>query len=323
LKTDEGKTIVRRLVGWADVLVENFRPGTMEKLGLGYEDLKALNPRLIYVSGSGYGQTGPWSRKAAYDMAIQGLCGFMSLTGEADGPPTKSGPSIMDIMTGVLMAQGALTALYAREHTGAGQLVDVAMLDTGVSVLENALTRYAMTGELPTRVGNRHPSITPFGAFRAKDGLFILAVGNDKLWRSFCELVGRPEWADDERFLTNLSRTQNEKVLKGLLEDLFAAKTAAEWVEEIDAAGIPCAPVNTVDKVADHPQVAAREMLVDIDHPVIGPMKLAGLPVKLSATPGKVERPGPLLGQHNQEILGELLGYDARQIEELKTKQVI
>ncbi|MCX7971363.1 MAG: CoA transferase [Negativicutes bacterium] len=322
MKKPEGKEIVQRLLVGADVLVQNFRPGTMEKYGLGYADVKEFNPRLIYVSGSGYGQTGPWSRKAAYDMAIQGLGGFMSLTGEPDGDPTKSGPSIMDLLTGILMAQGTLTALYARERTGRGQLVDVAMLDSSLSILENALTRYALTKKVPTRVGNRHPSITPFGAFRAKDDLFILAVGNDKLWQAFCDLVKRPDWAEDERFATNHARTINEKILKEMLEELFASRTVAEWVEMIDAIGIPCAPVNSMDKVLEHPQIKARDMVVTLKHPVIGDLPVAGLPVKLSDTPGAVEKPAPLLGEHTGEILRSL-GYSQAEIDRLQEGSVI
>jgi CoA:oxalate CoA-transferase len=323
LKHDEGKEIIRKLAAVSDVIVENFRPGTMEKLGLGYEQLKEINPSIIYACGSGYGHSGPWSKRPAYDLVIQALSGFMSITGQEGSIPTKAGPSIMDIMTGIFLYAGITTALYAREKTGLGQQVDVAMLDYGVAILENALVRYTQEGEIPTRIGNRHSSITPFESFRAKDDYFVIACGNDTLFFKMCQLIGKETIAADERFKTNVLRTRNQKVLYILLERVFETRTVDEWVTLFDSEGIPAAPINSVDRLLANPQLQERNMLIDMEHPVIGAMKLTGTPIKLDGTPGSLSTPAPGLGQHTEEILKSILKFEDSRLEDLKKSCVI
>lgn len=323
LKDPKAKEIFKEMVKKADVVVENYRPGTMEKLGLGYDVLKEINPRIIYAACSGFGQTGPDSKKAAYDVIVQGAGGIMSITGHEDGEPTRVGASIGDITAGLFTAIGILTALYNRTVTGKGQMVDVAMLDCQVAILENAIARYVTTGVAPKPIGNRHPSITPFEAFKAKDGYIIIAVGNDNLWARFCNLINRPELINDERFATNPLRTQNQKALKAILDTVFPTKTVDEWIEALEGAGIPCGPINTIDRVVNNRQVQAREMIVEVEHPVAGKLKMTGVPIKLSETPGSVDTPAPLLGQHTEEILKDFVGLTAEQIAELREKEAI
>jgi CoA:oxalate CoA-transferase len=323
LKVPDAVALFKDMVGKADVLLENYRPGTMEKFGLGYDVLKQLNPRLIYASCSGFGQTGPYMKQPAYDVIVQGMGGLMSITGHEGGEPTKAGASIGDIAAGLFTMIGVATALYARDRTGHGQMVDVAMLDCQVAILENAIARYVTSGVVPVPVGNRHSSITPFDAFKAQDGYVIIAVGNDKLWSGFCRLVGRPELADDERFQTNNARTRNQQQLKSILNQIFLSSTVEHWIKALNGAGIPCGPINTVAQLLRDPQIEAREMLVDIEHPVAGRLRMPGLPIKFSETPGEVSRPAPLLGQHTSEILAELLGLDAERVAALRTSHAI
>jgi CoA:oxalate CoA-transferase len=305
------------------VLLENYRPGTMEKFGLGYDVLKQINPRLVFASCSGFGQSGPYMKKPAYDVIVQGMGGLMSITGHEDGEPTKAGASIGDIAAGLFTMIGVATALYTRERTGHGQMVDVAMLDCQVAILENAIARYVTSGEVPVPLGNRHSSITPFDTFKAQDGYIVIAVGNDKLWGNLCRLFGRPELIADERFQHNSERTKNQKQLKAVLNQIFPARTVEAWIKALDGAGIPCGPLNTIDRLLEDPQVKAREMIVDVAHPVAGHLRMPGLPIKLSETPGEVSRPAPLLGQHTGEILAELLGFDAARIAELRASHVV
>jgi CoA:oxalate CoA-transferase len=323
LKETKAKELFREMVKKADVVLENYRPGTMEKFGLGYEELKAINPRIIYAACSGFGHTGPYASKPAYDVIVQGMGGIMSITGQEDGEPTRVGASIGDITAGLFTAIGIMIAAYHREITGVGQKVDVAMLDCQVAILENAISRYLTSGIVPKPIGNRHPSITPFEAFRAKDGYVIIAIGNDKLWEKFCNLISRPELVSDERFVTNGKRTENQKALKAILDTVFPQRTVEEWLQDIDDAGIPCGPINAVDSIIADPQIKAREMIVETEHPIAGVIKMAGVPIKLSATPGAVEKAAPLLGQHTEEILCELLGMSAQQIEALRSEKVL
>jgi CoA:oxalate CoA-transferase len=323
LKETKAKELFREMVKKADVVLENYRPGTMEKFGLGYEELKAINPRIIYAACSGFGHTGPYAAKPAYDVIVQGMGGIMSITGQEDGEPTRVGASIGDITAGLFTAIGIMIAAYHREITGVGQKVDVAMLDCQVAILENAISRYLTSGIVPKPIGNRHPSITPFEAFRAKDGYVIIAIGNDKLWEKFCNLISRPELVSDKRFVTNGKRTENQKALKAILDTVFPQRTVEEWLQDIDDAGIPCGPINAVDSIIADPQIKAREMIVETEHPIAGVIKMAGVPIKLSATPGAVEKAAPLLGQHTEEILCELLGMSAQQIEALRSEKVL
>ena len=317
LKNESGKKIFLELVKDADVLVENFRPGTMEKLGLGYENLIQLNPKLIYAASSGYGHTGPYSQRAAYDAVVQAMGGIMSITGDKDGKPTRVGSSIGDISAGMFTAIGILAAIVSRNETGRGQKVDVAMLDCQVAMLENAIARYFVSGEVPRPMGNRHTSIVPFEAFETSDGEIMVAAGNNALWAKLCNTLGCCQLIDDERFKDNPDRNSNYKQLRPLIAPCFLEKTTKEWQEILDNEGIPNGPINTIDKVVQDPQVLARDMIVEVEHPVAGSFKMPGIPIKLSETPGSIRTPAPTLGQHSQEILKEKLGLDEESIEKL------
>lgn len=291
LKAAGDREVFLQMVRQADVLVENYRPGTLDRLGLGYEQLRTLNPRLIYAAVSGFGHTGPWSTRPAYDMIVQALGGLMSLTGQPDGPPTKAGTSVGDITGGLFTLAGIATALYHRERTGAGLKVDVSMLDGQIAILESAVVRYALTGKAPERIGNRHPSIAPFEPFAAADRPLIIAAGNDALFGKLCAALGRPELARDPRFATNRDRLQHADDLQHALEQVLVTAPAAHWVEVLEAAGVPCSIVNTVADAVEHPQVQARNMIVQA-----GNLRMAGNPVKLSgfADP-PTRRPAPEL----------------------------
>jgi CoA:oxalate CoA-transferase len=283
LKDDEDRAVFENLLEKADVLTENFRAGAMEKLGYGWETLHKRYPRLIYAATSGFGQTGPYARRPAYDMVVQGMGGIMSITGQPDGPPTRVGTSIGDITAGLFTAIGVTSALYHRERTGEGTMIDVAMLDCQIAILENAIARYVATGEVPGPLGARHPSITPFEAFRAGDGEYlIIAAGNDGLFRKLAETLGKPELAEDSRFADNEARTRNHGELKATLEECLVAKDSASWLTAFEAAGIPCGPINDVGEALADPQINARNMVVTVDDPDIGAFRLAGNPIKMS-----------------------------------------
>jgi len=318
LKSPRGKQIIRDLAPHVDVVIENFRPGTLDRLELGYETLRALNPRLIYAAASGFGRTGPYSRRPAYDGVVQAMGGVMSITGPEDGTPTRVGTSIGDIIAGIFTVIGILSALAARERTGKGQLVDVAMLDCQVAILENAIARYGVTGEIPRPIGSRHPSVVPLEPFETQDGQLMVAVGNDAVWGRLCEALGRPDMAEDPRFETNPLRLAHYDEIRSILANIFQTHTNDEWQVRLDAAGVPASPINNVPQVMEHPQVLAREMLVKLAHPVAGELTMAGIPIKLSETPGAMRMPAPTLGQHTEEVLRELLGYTAEQVAELR-----
>ena len=322
LKTPEGKEILKELVKKVDVLVENFRPGTMEKLGLGYEVLKEINPRLIYASSTGYGQTGPYSQRPAYDAVVQAMGGIMSITGQADGVPTRVGTSIGDIAAGLFCAIGILAALQERARSGLGQMVDVAMLDCQVAILENAISRYEFTGEIPHPIGNRHPSIVPFETFTTLSDPIMVAAGNDRLWATLCELM-ELDIACDPRFATNPQRNERYAELRPILAEKFITKTAEEWQPMFDKAGIPSGPINTVDKVVKNEQVVAREMILEVEHPVAGTTRVPGIPIKLSRTPGEIRMAAPVLGADTEKLLNQYLGLTSDQVAELREKQVI
>jgi CoA:oxalate CoA-transferase len=324
LKKEEGKEIFKELVREFDVIIENFRPGTMDKLGLGYEVLKKLKPDLIYAASSGFGRTGPDSKKPAYDLLAQARGGIMSITGWPDVPPTRVGMSTGDITAGMFTAIAVNAALYHREKTGEGQLIDVAMLDSQVAILENALARYQVEGVSPTPIGNRHPALAPFQVFEAKDDNFILAIGNDKLWANFCRAVGKEEWITHKDFTTNTDRTNNLKKLTFHLSELFKTKNAGEWIDMIEAEGVPCGPINNIERVMQDSQVHARNMIVEVDDEKAGTIKIAGNPMKMSSLPDEKKRkPVPQLGEHTCEILQKYLGYSPQQLEQLKEAGVI
>lgn len=324
LKTKKGKEILKQLVREVDVIVENYRPGTMEKLGLGYDDLKNFNPRLIYAASSGFGHTGPDSPKAAYDILAQAMGGIMSITGWPDTPPTRVGMSLGDITASLYTAIGIVAALYQRNITGKGQKVDVAMLDCQVSILENAITRYQVEKKSPQPIGNRHPTIAPFQAYKASDHYFVIAVGNDALWLKLCEALNRPDLAQNKIFSTNQSRTAHLEELNLELEKTLITKTADEWLNIIDNAGVPCGPINTIDKIMQNRQVLARNMIVEVTDHKAGTIKIAGNPIKMDTIEERhVRKPAPAIGEHNQKIYGDILGLQPSEIDKLKNEGII
>ncbi|MFQ5988654.1 MAG: CaiB/BaiF CoA transferase family protein [Candidatus Methylomirabilales bacterium] len=322
IKNAKGRDLAAQLTAHADIVVENFRPGTMERLGLGYHALAKINPRLIYAACSGFGQTGPYRKRGAYDMVIQGMGGIMSITGEPGGRPLKTGPAIGDIVGGLFTAIGILAALQARERTGEGQMVDIGLLDCQVALLENAIIRYTATGEIPGPLGARHPSIAPFEAFEAKDGYVIFAVGTPH-WERFSRILGREELLQDPRFATNALRAVNHAALQPVIADVAKTKTVQEWIDVMEKAGVPCGPINRIDQVVADPQVQARGMIAAVRDPEIGITRLPGSPLKLSRTPGRVDRPAPRLGEHTVDILKGWLGLETKTIDVLKQEQII
>jgi crotonobetainyl-CoA:carnitine CoA-transferase CaiB-like acyl-CoA transferase len=319
-KQAEGRAILERLISRADVMVENFRPGTLTKLGLDYETIASKFPRLVYCSISGFGQTGPRRKEPGYDAVMQGEGGLMSITGAADGPPFRLGVAIADIVSGMFAAQGITAALFWRERTGRGQAVDIAMLDSVAALLTYQAGIFFATGSAPVRMGNRHPTIVPYETFRAVDGDFVIAVGNDEQWRRFCGVAGL---AQDERFATNRQRVTAYAELKPLLDERLGRDTRAHWIEKLTAAGIPCGSVRDFQELFADAQIGARSMTVDVPHPRVGPLRVLGTPLKLSATPPCVRTPPPLLGEHTDAILTRDLGCTRDEIAALRNKGII
>ena len=319
LKSPEGREILTKLIQRSDVLLENFRRDFLQRLGFGYAEVAKLNPKIIYASVTGYGHTGPWADRPGYDLAVQGQSGIMSLTGDPNGPPYKTGTSLADITAGIYATLGILLALHARARTGRGQKVDVSLLDGQVSFLTYQAGIYFGTGKTPTRKGNQHPTIAPYETFKARDRYFNLAVGNDRLWQQFCDLLGRQDLKTHDKFATNPKRVENHDELFPVLQDIFSVRNADHWLALFEKAGIPCGPIYTVGEVLNHPQVQAREMVVERPHPKLGKVKMTGVPIKLSDTPGEAGAAPPLHGQHTEEILREL-GYNAA---DLKKRGVV
>ncbi len=306
LKRADDRAIFEALLSRADVLIENYRGGTMEKLGYGYDALKDKYSKLIYAAVSGFGHTGPYAKRPAYDMIAQAMGGVMSLTGHPDAPPTRVGTSTGDITAALFATMGVVTALYDREKTGRGQKVDVAMLDSQVAVLENAISRYVATGEVPGKLGSRHPSIAPFAAFATKDGHIAIAAGNDDIWARVCRVIGREELIADDRFRTNPSRVEHVDAMAAEMETSLSAKTSKEWLALLEAAGVPCGPLNNVADVMQDPQVLARNMIVESLDPDIGPIRMQGNPIKLSAhEDAKTRSAAPDLDGDRERILRE------------------
>jgi crotonobetainyl-CoA:carnitine CoA-transferase CaiB-like acyl-CoA transferase len=310
LDKPEGQRVVRALAERSDIVLENFKVGTLARFGLGYEQLKAVNPKLIYCSITGFGQTGPRRDAAAYDFMIQAMCGLMSVTGEPDdkpgGCPEKVGVPIVDIMSGMYAAIAVLAALARRNETGRGDYIDIGMLDVGVSFLANQAMNYLVSGKAPRRTGNAHPNIQPQDVFAARDGHMVLVVGNDGQFAKCCEVLGRPEWATDERFARNSGRVRNRAVLTPLIAEVLLQRDTADWIAGLEAAGVPCGPINTVPKVFEEAQVRHRGMLVDIAHPLSGTVPQVVSPMRFTDAPLAFERSPPLLGEHTAEILREL-----------------
>jgi formyl-CoA transferase/CoA:oxalate CoA-transferase len=322
LKTEQGREIALRLADRADVVVENFRPGTAGRLGLGYDALTARNPGLIYASISGFGQTGPYASEPGYDAIAQALGGLMSVTGEADGEPVRVGNSTADLGAAMWAAIGILAALHARHTTGRGEWIDISLLDGQIASLTYLAGGYFASGEVPRRYGSAHPSIVPYQALRTHDGHLMVAVGNDALWRRFAPMIGMPELVDDSRFATNPQRVANRVELIRLIEAALAEKGSAVWAEELSRAGIPAGAINGIDAALVHPQVQAREMVLTVEHPTAGTLRMAGSPIKLSQYTATVRRPPPLLGEHTAEVLSEL-GYSAADIAAMRDTGVI
>jgi formyl-CoA transferase len=323
LKEPAGQDLIRELAAVSDVFVENFTPGLTKRFGLDYETLRGINPRLVYASITAYGQDGPYRNRPGYDMVLSAVGGLMYITGEQDGPPCKVGVAITDVLTGVY-ASGAITsALLWRERSGRGQYLDVCLLDAQVSGLANIASNYLVAGKEAKRWGTAHESIIPYQVFQTKDRPIAIAVANQKLWGNFCKLVGKEEWTGDPRFETNAKRVENRGVLLPLIEELFAERTCDEWMELLVGGAIPCGPVNDMQHLFTDPQIRHRGMIAEVPHPTIGTLRMTGIPIKYSETPGTVRRHPPLLGEHTDEVLADALGYVPEKIESLKRANVI
>ncbi|HEY7320207.1 MAG TPA: CoA transferase [Candidatus Binatia bacterium] len=323
LKSKEGVALLRRLAERADVLIENFRPGAMERLGLGEKELRTINPRLIYASLSGFGADGPMSDAPGYDLIVQAWGGLMSITGPTDGEPSKVGVAIIDLVAGLMLGKSIAAALFAREKLGVGQKIDTSLLEAEVACLINVGSNYLVEGKIPRRWGNAHPSIVPYQSFKTADGYLVIGVASEGIWRRFCQAVGRADWAEDSRFEKNSNRVENRSLLIGLLAEIFLSRSTDAWLKLLNSAEVPCAPVQTIDQVFKAPQVLHREMLVEVEHPTAGTVRMAGIPVKFSATAASVRLPPPLLGQHTEKVLASWLGMNEKEISELKGKSVI
>ena len=322
-KTTEARLLLEELIARADVLVENFRPGTLARLGLDYDALAPKHPRLVYCSISGFGHSGPRRNEPGYDAVIQGEAGLMSITGAADGPPYRLGVAIADIVSGMWAAQGITLALYARERSGRGQHVDIGMLDATAALLTYQAAIYFATGHAPSRMGNRHPTIVPYETFAASDGDFVLAVGNDELFRRFSAMIGLPELAEDERFATNRGRVTHYETLKPMLSARLETRTRAEWIAELGSAGIPCGSVRDLHEVFTDPQLEARDMIAEVEHAAAGALRLIGVPIKLSENGGAVRSAPPTLGQHTATVLQGDLGLSQARLAELRAAKII
>jgi len=327
LSVPAGQELVRQLAARCDVLLENYKFGDLARYGLGYEDLKRLNPGLVYCSVTGFGQTGPYRERPGYDFMIQGMGGLMSITGERDGlpggGPQRVGVPIVDIMTGMYASIAVCAALAHRERTGMGQHLDLALLDTQVAFLANQAMNYLASGEVPGRLGNAHPNIVPYQTFATRDGAIILACGNDNLFNKFCDVAGCQHLASDPRFATNGKRVENRATLVPLLDQVFAQRTTREWVETLETAGVPNGPINDIRQVFEEPQVVARGMKIEIEHPLAGKVPLVASPMRFSGTPLEFNSAPPMLGQHTDEILRTLLAMGDADIEKLRENGVI
>lgn len=323
LKSKRAVELLRELVKSADVIIENFRPGTMERLGLGEKQLRALNPRLIFASLTGFGADGPMSDWPGYDLIVQAWGGLMSITGTPDGEPVKVGVAIIDLVAGLMLGNAITAALFAREKIGLGQRIDTSLLEAEIASLINVGSNYLIGGTVPARWGNAHPNIVPYQNFKTADGYLVIGVASEVIWKRFCQAIGRPELTDDRRFADNSRRVENRAELISLLSELFVKRNNQAWFDRLTAAEVPCAPVQSVDQVFQAPQVLHRDMLMEVEHPTAGKVRMAGMPVKFSLTPASVRLPPPLLGQHNTEILKSWLGMNAEAIEELKREKII
>src|SRR5687767_1179406 len=323
LKSNRAVEVLRELAKVTDVIIENFRPGTMERLGLGEKALRELNPRLIYASLTGFGADGPMSDWPGYDLIVQAWGGLMSITGPTDGEPVKVGVAIIDLVAGLMLGKAVAAALFAREKIGVGQRIDTSLLEAEVASLINVGSNYLVGGKVPMRWGNAHPNIVPYQNFQTADGYLVIGVASEVIWKRFCEAVGQRDLINDPRFADNSKRVENRSELIAILSKTFLQRRNDAWFKLLTDAEVPCAPVQTIDQVFQAPQVLQRDMLIEVDHPTAGKVRMAGIPVKFSVTPASVRMPPPLLGEHNDAILGNWLGMSAASIDELKKEKVI
>jgi formyl-CoA transferase len=323
LKSDRGIALIRRLAERADVLIENFRPGAMDRFGLGDKDLRSTNPKLVYASLSGFGADGPMADIPGYDLIVQAWGGLMSITGTPESGPLKVGVAIIDLVAGLMLGKAIVAALFAREKIGVGQKIDTSLLEAEVASLINAGSNYLISGKIPGRWGNAHPTIVPYQSFQTADGFLVLGVASEGIWKRFSAAIGKAELADDPRFLKNADRVEHRQELIATLSAIFKSGSTEYWLSVLNKGDVPCAPVQTIDQVFSAPQVLHREMLVEVDHPTAGTLKMAGVPVKFSTTPAVVRMPPPLLGQHNDEVLSSWLGMNSAEIDQLKKANVI
>jgi CoA:oxalate CoA-transferase len=323
LRSSEGAAIMLALAAKSDVVVENFSPGTMDRFGLGYPSLARVNPGLVLCSISGFGQSGPMASAPAYDIVAQALGGTMSITGYPDGEPLRCGVSIGDLCAALYAVVGILSALRVRERTGRGQHVDIAMLDCQVAMLEDALARFSVSGKVPGPLGTRHPSITPFQQFRAADGYFVAGAGNESLWRQMCDAIAMPELKDDPRFRRNADRTANHGELEAILARLFVTRPRDHWLERLGEAGVPCAPIANVEEVARNPHLLQRQMILRAEHPVCEDLIVPGSPLKNPGSNAVPDTRSPRLGEHTEQVLREVLGYDESRVAELRSRSII
>tara|TARA_A100001037_G_scaffold306870_1_gene357885 strand:+ start:7584 stop:8774 length:1191 start_codon:yes stop_codon:yes gene_type:complete len=323
LKSEEGKKILKELIKKSDVLIQNFRPGAIERLGFGWDVCKKINPKLIYSSVSGYGQNGPYRERPAYDILLQAEGGLMSITGPSDGSGYKTGIAIADLTTALFTIQGILLAIISREKTGLGQEIDVSIQDGQAALMSHAAGNFFATSVPPGRLGNEHPSIAPYRDFCCSDGQLIVAAANDSLWQRFAKAIGREDLANDNAWGKNAARVKNRKVLDKEIEKTMKQKSRAEWCKIISEAGVPCGPIRNIQELTKDPQIKHRDMIVEIEHAKTGVLKMMGIPVKLSKTPGKVLLPPPLLGEHTDEILTEIIKYTKSDIDSLREEKII
>jgi formyl-CoA transferase len=323
LRSEEGLQILTKLIQTGDVLVENFRTGTMDRWGLDYDSLQQIRPGLIYCSITGYGHTGPYCDRPGYDMLAQSMGGFMSVTGPIDGEPYRAGVAIADLAAGMFATQAILAALYRHTKDGSGQCIDIALLDSQIALMAYVASNYLISNQVPQRLGNAHPNIVPYEVFKAKDGYFTFGAGNDGQWKTFCDNIGHPEWAIDERFSTNPQRVRNRDELIRILNELFRERDKEEWLSLCEKIGLPAAPIHSMDQVFADPQSIARNMRVEIQHPTAETISLVGSPHKIPTSPPSFRYPPPLLGQHTEEILHELLGYEVEAIDQLRKSGVV
>lgn len=323
LKNKTGKDLLLKMVKDADVVLENFKTGTLAKMGLGYEELKKVNPAIILCSVTGYGQTGPYSHEPGFDPVIQAIGGIMDVTGFPDGEPTRVGVPVVDIMTSQYVAISIISALRLRDHTGEGQHIDISLLDVQLSSLANISSSYLNTGSISKRIGNSHSYIVPYQVFQCKDRPLMVCAGNDRLYKKLCDVLGHAEWADDEKYKTNNKRIENRQELTSQIQEVFSGKSADEWFQLLSNAGVPAGPVNNIEQVFEHPQVKARETVEEVSHPTLGTIKLVKSPIRFSGLQIQTKNHPPLLGEHTDEFLEKELGFEKAEIYRLREEGII